>query len=425
MVRKAWVDARHVMASQELWGLTLLERNLRELSLLGIEEVVLQMEHAVEPDTLFRYPIPAELKISVEVANNSDVFQPLRDYLQRNTDLILLMEGHALNDRRIIKELLGAKSSCGVVSASGSNKAAAAVVSESEAALFEKTSSNGLTSVLSAGLKNSQIANFNMAAFDSYINKLRREMPVYLLLVENSADLKEADATLRLTTHKGVNDFVAKYIHPPLEFGISRLLCKTVVTPNQVTLLNLFLAATATYLFATGEILTGVLLAVVKCLLDGVDGKLARFLMKFSKVGDMLDHAGDTIFDGLWYLALGWHFSQGDFNSPAGQVAVMLVASYLIHKTVPGIFKKIHAREIYDFAPVDEFVRLVGARTNNNMWVLMIGTLAGFTTQAFYVVSFYMFTTAVWFVSRFIWVTFISRPGKSKPLALTLDGENV
>jgi phosphatidylglycerophosphate synthase len=399
------------MVNQRLWGLTLLERNLRELEKLGIEEAVVVTKEETDPTKHFCHRLPKKLKINLKQVS-SNPLETLLVELRETHGLILVLEGNALTDRRILEKLIQNNSPCAVVVSNGSKQAGMAILSASESSLFENTSTKELTPLILEAIRSKKIKVLDLSNFDPYIKNLRRHVNPFLLLIENSEHLREADQILRMTVHKGVNDFVAKYIHPPLEFGAVRLLACTSVTPNQITILWVVLAGLTIPLFATGHLLVGVLLAALCGVLDGIDGKLARLTLRFSKGGDLLDHVSNTIYDGLWYLALGWYFSGGDLRSTAAWLTLVLFLAYCVERIVPGIFKKIHGVEIYDYEKLDNVVRLVGSRMNNNVWFLLLGILLGFAREAFYFISLWMLTTALWHTIRLFWVTWKTRANK-------------
>lgn len=397
------------MNNQQLWGLTLLERNIRELHILGIEEIMVITEPGIDSHERFCYPLPENLKIKFKTTANSDPFETLKMELQESKDLILVLEGHTLNDRRILKKLVEAQAPCAVISPRGGLNAIAAVLSANEISLIENTKVKKLTPLLFEAIKNSKIKELDLTNFDTYIKNLRRKIEPYLLLIEDKEQLKEADQRLRETVQKGVNDFVAKYIHPPLEFAAVRFLTCTPLTPNQITMIWVILASLVIVFFATGHLLIGIFLAALCGVLDGIDGKLARLTLRFSKAGDLLDHISNTVYDGTWYLALGWYFSKGDLTTTAAQFTLILFISYCVERIVPGIFKKLHGSEIYDYTKLDKIVRLVGSRMNNNVWFLMLGIIVGWPREAFYVVSLWMLVTAFWHTLRLFWVTWKTR----------------
>lgn len=403
----AWIDARHPMVNTRLWGLTLLERNVRELHKLGFMHVTVVASEGVDPLKQFCHPPPASMNFTVR-------FEPRFSFQSLIADLshghaVLVLEGHAFNDRRLLKELISAKSPCAVVSPSGSNQAAAAWLSAEQAFLFSEPTKKSLTSILSAAVQRSELNSLDLSGFKNYIENLRREIPPFLLLIETNQQLQEADGLLRKTVHKGVLEFVAKHIHPPLEFRTVRLLAHTPVSPNFITILWLILAAITIPLFATGHLLLGCLLAAASGVLDGIDGKLARLTLRFSKTGDLLDHIGGTLYDGIWYLALGWYFTNGDLHSTAAIFTSILVVSYLVERIVPGIFRKLHKAEIHDYENIDIFVRLIGSRMNNNIWAFMVGVISGLARETFYAICVWMLATALWHTFRLSYVTLRAR----------------
>jgi phosphatidylglycerophosphate synthase len=407
----AWIDARHPMVNQRLWGLTLLERNLRELDKLGCTDVVVASTSERAPQAHFCHPLPASLRVTFVEIDASQPFASLCAALRQRDEPILALEGHALNDSRVLRQFMVASSSCALISPHGTRPAGAAVFRASDLPFFPDGACGSLTSLVMTMLQQGHLPPFDVYHFATYIEGMRRHVPPYLLLIETPDEVSEADAMLRQRAHKGVLELVGKYIHPPLEFGAVRLLAYTPVTPNQITVFWLALAALVAFLFSQGQLFSGALLAAAIGVLDGIDGKLARLTLRFSKVGDVLDHIGGAIYDAIWYLALGWYFSQGDWSSTAAVFTIILVLSYSLERIVSGIFSKLHQTSIHDYTPLDESIRLVISRMNNNVWCLMIGVALGFARETFYVISVWMLLTATWHTLRLIWVTWQSRTG--------------
>jgi phosphatidylglycerophosphate synthase len=89
------------------------------------------------------------------------------------------------------------------------------------------------------------------------------------------------------------------------------LAVKVHATPNQVTLLSFAIGLYSAYLFSRGTfvtILSGAILLQLSIIVDCVDGELARYTRKFSKLGAWLDAVTDrvkeyTVFLGLAYGA--------------------------------------------------------------------------------------------------------------------------
>lgn len=402
MVKTAWIDARHPMSNHRLWGLTILERNVRELDRLNFSYVTILCPRDPNPLEQFCHSLPESIEVSV-VFEESKPFGSLTEQLVIQ-DAVLVLEGHAFNDRRILEELMAENSDAAVVSPCGSNPSAAAILSARNVSLFENTEEK-LSPILMEGIQQTQIATLDLSKFQNYMISLRREISPFLLRIENEQQLNEADTLLRKTVQKGVLDFVGKYIHPPLEFSLVNLIAYTPVSPNMVTIFWLILDGIAVLLFATGYLLPGCILAIISGILDGVDGKLARLTLRFSKTGDLLDHLGNGVFDALWYLALGWYFSAGDLHSTAATYTAILIIAYTVERIVPALFLKIHKAEIWDYKKIDIIVRLICSRMNNNIWVFTFGVLLGYPQEAFYLISIWMLITAVWHTLRLIYIS--------------------
>ena len=76
---------------------------------------------------------------------------------------------------------------------------------------------------------------------------------------------------------------------------VVRILSKSGVTPNALTLTNLALNIVAAYFIATGHFIVGGVLILVSGLFDLLDGALARFSKKTTKFGAVLDSTVDRI----------------------------------------------------------------------------------------------------------------------------------
>jgi CDP-diacylglycerol--glycerol-3-phosphate 3-phosphatidyltransferase len=93
---------------------------------------------------------------------------------------------------------------------------------------------------------------------------------------------------------------------------IVRILSKSGITPNALTIINLALNIVAAYVIATGHFLFGGVLVLVSGLFDLLDGALARFTKQTTRFGAILDSTVDRISEAatlcgflIWYLARG------------------------------------------------------------------------------------------------------------------------
>ena len=171
---------------------------------------------------------------------------------------------------------------------------------------LEKSIKNGrneLKDGINEAAKEHRVEIFDIMHIDSYVPNLRKKVPPFRKDINKEKDLREAEHILIGNACKGTNDLLALYSNKPIENFIVRKLANTKVTPNQVTFFTNLLAYVATFLFFYGYLLPASLITFVVSFLDGVDGKLARVKLLFSKFGK-LAHAFDYLFEHSWYIAL-------------------------------------------------------------------------------------------------------------------------
>jgi CDP-diacylglycerol---serine O-phosphatidyltransferase len=98
-----------------------------------------------------------------------------------------------------------------------------------------------------------------------------------------------------------------------------------VVAPNLVTLLALCLGLTAMRLVVEGKLEIAVYCILVAAFLDGVDGRLARFLKGTSRFGEQLDSLADFVNFGVAPAFILYQFVLKDVRS-FGWIAAMIFA---------------------------------------------------------------------------------------------------
>ena len=106
----------------------------------------------------------------------------------------------------------------------------------------------------------------------------------------------------------GIRENLAYRITNP----VVKVVSKSGITPNYLTLINLALNIVAAYIIATGHFLIGGVLVLVSGLFDLLDGALARFTNQSTKFGAVLDSTVDRISEAailcgllIWYIPRG------------------------------------------------------------------------------------------------------------------------
>jgi phosphatidylglycerophosphate synthase len=113
--------------------------------------------------------------------------------------------------------------------------------------------------------------------------------------------------------------------------------------------------------------------------LDTVDGKLARCIGASSKWGNVFDHGIDLVHPPFWWWA--WEHglaAHGRSFAPFTTIMVLgvIVGGYVAQRLIEGIsIKRFEGMEIHVWRPLDSRFRLITARRNPNMVILVASLL--------------------------------------------------
>ncbi len=197
-----------------------------------------------------------------------------------------------------------------------------------------------------------------------YAEGRRRDVPL-LWAYPARTGATAAERAILSAAQKGCLDWPARFLHPPVENALVRWLWPTSVTPNMVTLATGVLGLVAMALLAFGLFWPGLILILLIGPLDGVDGKLARTRIEFSRYGD-LEHVLDKVLEYGWFLAMGLWFSQAHG-----------LAFALLEAIQGEYFRRFAGRQLDDWGPFERHFRLVAGRRNTFFWALVPFGLAG------------------------------------------------
>jgi len=210
----------------------------------------------------------------------------------------------------------------------------------------------------------------------------KRERPFVLPLVAGHEDAVERasyDAA-----YKGVTDALTLYLWRRPAFYLTRWAARAGLSPNFVTLIGALLCVAAFFFFWYGRYWAGCAAGFGFMVLDTVDGKLARCTGQSSKWGNVFDHGIDLVHPPFWWWAwaegLGRHGPLLKQNYPGlepvyeGLVIAAIVFGYVAQRVIEGVFMRRYGMHIHVWRPVDSKFRLITARRNPNM-VILVGSL--------------------------------------------------
>jgi phosphatidylglycerophosphate synthase len=212
----------------------------------------------------------------------------------------------------------------------------------------------------------------------SYAELRKRERPFAMPL--DPADPEPVERAAYDAAYKGVTDVLTLYLWRRPAFYLTRWAARAGIAPNFVTLIGAILCVLAFWLFWNGNYWWGVLSGFVFMVLDTVDGKLARVTGASSKWGEVFDHGIDLVHPPFWYWA--WEHGLATYGRPiepvfATMVLWAIIGGYIAQRIIEGIFIKRIGMEIHVWRPIDSKFRLITARRNPNMVILVVALLFG------------------------------------------------
>ncbi|MCW5729762.1 MAG: CDP-alcohol phosphatidyltransferase family protein [Alphaproteobacteria bacterium] len=211
----------------------------------------------------------------------------------------------------------------------------------------------------------------------AYRNALRKRADPYALRL-SPATRRDIEWRMFMGAYKGATDFVTKYCWPRIAVHVTRWCADRAITPNMVTWVSLLFVILAFLAFWNGWFLTGCLCAWIMTFLDTVDGKLARVTLTSSKLGDVFDHGIDMISPPFWYWA--WIVGLHATGMPLGEeilILLIVIGGYVLGRLQEGYFLWRFGIEIHVWQALDTRFRLITARRNPNVAILMFAALFG------------------------------------------------
>ncbi len=212
----------------------------------------------------------------------------------------------------------------------------------------------------------------------SYTELRKRDRPFVLPL--DAADPVPVERAAYDASYKGVTDVLTLYLWRRPAFYLTRWAAQAGMTPNQVTLVGAILCVATFFFWMKGMYWPGVAAAFGFMVLDTVDGKLARCTGQSSKWGNIFDHGLDLVHPPFWWWAwaegLNYH---GDPFEPVYEALIIaaIVIGYVVQRVIEGIFMRKYGMHIHVWRRVDSKFRLITARRNPNMVILVASLLIG------------------------------------------------
>ncbi len=239
----------------------------------------------------------------------------------------------------------------------------------------------------------------DISKMSAYVPSQRKEIRPYMFRVTTTKEAHAAERFVFEVTHYGSLDFVAKHLYKEISKLFVTWLCRTTITPNQVTYVSIVFAVAVIPLFFLGYMTAGLVCGIIVSFLDVLDGKLARFTYRMSDKGDALDHVADRLNIVTYYLGFGLGLYTGSYTSSLETAMWLAGLSFVgqhIDKSVVRTFRLRIGIRLDEHKKADVWVRLIRPGRNVLLCFIAIGLLFDRLVDTFivytiliYLVGFY------------------------------------
>ena len=386
----ALIDARNAAAWRVVGGIPLVTRLVRSLELAGVSSIVITADGSRSPAEVRARDSRTRI-VCAELPLDAPLSQALPEGDRGSS--VFVADATLVVDRRLIAALRDAKGGTVVspvpVDASGSERIRLARLAPSELAFFGGSREAATAAALLAP-----------ASLDTWYEEMREHRAILLLDASTPERAAAVDETLVLETQNGVMDAPARWVDPFFENAMLRVLAPTRVTPNMVSLGGTAIGIAAALLLWQDLVALALPLMLLVGWLDGVDGKLARLRLQYTRFGAGESYL-DFFYENLWWFALTAHLypAHGDAALVAGGALVlgnlcaeaMLTLGFAWLKTSLDLL-----------TPFDQCFRLVAGRRNVYVWILVLTTLAGSLFTGFVICAAWAVVTGLEHAARLL-----------------------
>lgn len=392
-----------------LFGISLLERLLRVVQRLGFRKAIILSNTLETIEAHLAKPSWARAEVAVSFRPRGATAARISD-VATGADRVLVVSAGFYYDARLLKAMAEQTATTLLIDSAPPPDSAllwqqplpsAALIAgdwlsrqDPGAALMDQLSSDAATG---------RIEVCDAALQPTYVTALRKHVRPVFFPAPAPNLVVVAERFPRDVAQNGVLDFPG-FCDSPIEDWIVARLCRTSITPNQVTFVTMLIGLVVTALFVMGHLWWGVALAYTIEVLDGVDGKLARTKVETTAAGDW-EHVIDYCIELSWWTALAFHFRSENLE-PAYWLLLLLVGSDVIDRLAKRAVKRKVGRNLDDVSDFDRFVRCIGGRRNINIWILIAALALGDAANGFVLICWWGAATAMAHVIRSLQIRF-------------------
>jgi phosphatidylglycerophosphate synthase len=281
---------------ENIAGVTAFKRLIFSLQRAGIENFIIfqqnstlsqqhSIETSIESDSRFKSNLQWH---SLHNDSFSDNLNSIK--LLPKLEKVLLVEGDLLTTSELIKDFINSSNALEPIAITG---------------LFnENRNSDGIYLLLPSDVEN----YLRFGSLKKEVTPVHLSGPWFFRKRIKGSESTQSIEKGILDEHKlHYHQFMDIWLNSIFSIKISSLLVKTFLTPNQITILGLFIGLASGILFAQGNywntLIGGVLLSIT-AILDCCDGDVARLKFMESDFGENLDTACDNIINIFIFIGI-------------------------------------------------------------------------------------------------------------------------
>ena len=393
----------------ELCGVNLVERLLRILQRLGFRRAIVFSSTPEIIGAELAKRSWARRQISAQLVPTAA--QPVtahRILEQGQTARFLIVPANVYCDRRLLAALSARKSPTVLVDSNPPQFVQDMIQNPSGPALVTRdfllacSDSAPVVEELEQKTDAREIDVMDAANVDDYIVSMRRHVRPLCFPAPRPQNRRLAQRIILDSAQNGTLDFPA-YVHAPLETAIVSRLCRTRITPNQITIAGFIIGSGATAAFVLGRVGLGILAALIFGVVDGLDGKLSRVKVETTKRGEW-EHHLDYLIENSWWAAIAFQLWRSGQFPNVFYLFASLIGSHLLDEFAKRRAKMVKGRLLDDISPFDRAFRLIAARRNVYVWILACGFLLHAFPQSYAVICGWAAFSAAVHLVRSIWI---------------------
>jgi len=396
-------------ALTELCGVNLVERLLRILQRLGFRRAIVFSGIPEIIGVELAKPSWARQQITAQLVPTAPKSVTVQQILEQGqTARFLIVPANVYCDRRLLAALSARNCPTVLVDSNPPQFLQHLIQNPSGPALVTRdfllacSNSAPVVEELKQKIETGGIDTVDAAKVDDYIVSMRRHVRALCFPAPRAQDRRLAQRIILDSAQNGTLDFPA-YVHAPIETAIVSRLCRTRITPNQITIAGFIIGCSATAAFAFGHVGVGLLAALAFGVVDGLDGKLSRVKVETTKRGEW-EHHLDYLIENSWWTAIAFHLWQSAQLRSAFYFLALLVGSHLLDAFVKRRAKMATGRLLDDVAPFDRAFRLISARRNVYVWVLGCSFLLGAFPKSYAIICGWAAVSAAVHFMRSAWI---------------------